>query len=108
MRARAAAQRLVDSPLLNGVVTLAVIGIAVYLSYTANNGLPFDQTYRISADVPNAGQLVRHADVRIGGARVGQVMSIEAIPARPNPPARARLKPTLSQLAGKRPAGRLP
>src|SRR3954452_2017112 len=104
MRARAAAQRLVDSPLLNGVVTLAVIGIAVYLSYTANNGLPFEPTYRISADVPSAGQLVRHADVRIGGPRVGQVMSIEAIPARPNSPARARLKLALSQSAGKLPA----
>src|SRR3954452_2045966 len=104
MRARAAAQRLVDSPLLNGVVTLAVIGIAVYLSYTANNGLPFAPTYRIAADVPSAGQLVRHADVRIGGARVGQVLSIEAIPAHGKVAAHARLHLALSKSVGKLPA----
>jgi phospholipid/cholesterol/gamma-HCH transport system substrate-binding protein len=88
---------------LNGAVTLLVVGIAVYLSYTANNGLPFAPTYRISADVPSAGQLVRHADVRIGGARVGQVMSIEAIPAQSNAPARARLHVALAKSVGELP-----
>src|SRR4051812_50106215 len=105
MRARAAAQRLVDSPLLNGVVTLAVIGIAVYLSYTANNGLPFAPTYRIAADVPSAGQLVRHADVRIGGARGGPGPSIEAIPAHGEGGAPPPPQPPLSKRGGQTPAG---
>ena len=96
-------QRVFDSVALNGIVTLLVVGIAVYLSYTANNGLPFEPTYKVSADVPSAGQLVRHADVRIGGARVGQVMSIEAIPATKRQPAHARLHLALAQSAGKLP-----
>ena len=103
MRRVSRSQMFFDSLLLNGIVTLLVVGIAVYLSYTANNGLPFEPTYRISADVPSAGQLVRHADVRIGGARVGQVLSIEAMPARPHAPAHARLHLALSKGAGKLP-----
>ena len=104
MRSTSRRQRVLDSVMLNGIVTLIVIGVAVYLSYTANNGLPFKPTYRVSADVPSAGQLVRHADVRIGGARVGQVLSIEAIPARGNEPARARLHLALNESVGKLPA----
>ena len=103
MRRITGAQRIFDSVTLNGVITLLVVGVAVYLSYTANNGLPFEPTYRVSADVPSAGQLVRHADVRIGGARVGQVMSIEAIPAHSNQPAHARLHLALTKSAGQLP-----
>ena len=96
-------ERFFDSLTLNGVVVLLVVGVAVYLSYTANNGLPFEPTYHVSADVPSAGQLVRHADVRIGGARVGQVVSIEAIPAHGSMPAHARLHLALSKSVGRLP-----
>jgi virulence factor Mce-like protein len=72
--------RLFHDPFINGLVTLAVALFAVYTSYTANNGLPFAPSYHVKVDVPDAGQLVRHAEVRVGGARVGQVLKIRAIP----------------------------
>ena len=55
--------------------------VAVYLSYIAENGLPFVPTYNINVDVANAAELVKNADVRIGGARVGQVLTITPEPA---------------------------
>jgi virulence factor Mce-like protein len=80
MRTARRRTRLFDDPFLNGLVTLIVILAAVYVSYTANNGIPFTPTYRVSVDVPDAGQLVKHAEVRVGGARVGQVLKIHAMP----------------------------
>jgi virulence factor Mce-like protein len=65
-----------DNPILVGAVTILVTSVAVYLSYIAENGLPFIPTYDIKVDVPNADELVKNADVRIGGARVGQVLTI--------------------------------
>jgi ABC-type transporter Mla subunit MlaD len=53
-----------------------VVAVAVYLSYIAENGLPFVPTYNIKIDVPNGAELVKNADVRLGGARVGQVLKI--------------------------------
>jgi virulence factor Mce-like protein len=66
------------SPVLVGAVTVLVTIVAVFLSYNANSGLPFVPTYDLTADVPNAANLVRGNDVRIGGARVGTVSSIDA------------------------------
>ncbi len=83
--------KLFDSPFWNGLVTLAIILCAVYVSYTANNGLPFVKTYKVSVDVQDAGQLVRHAEVRVGGARVGQVLELHAVPRSETQPAHARL-----------------
>jgi virulence factor Mce-like protein len=67
-----------SSPVLIGAVTLLITIVAVFLSYNANSGLPFVPTYDLRADVPNAAQLVRGNEVRIGGARVGTVSAIEA------------------------------
>jgi virulence factor Mce-like protein len=89
--------RMFDDPFLNGLVTLAVVMFTVYVSYTANNGLPFVPKYKVSVDVPDAGQLVRHAEVRIGGARVGQVLQIHAVPRTRDEPAHARLDLALNQ-----------
>lgn len=88
--------RLFDDPFANGLVTLAVVLFVVYVSYTANNGLPFVPTYKVSVDVPNAGQLVKYADVRVGGARVGKVLGIEAVGATEDEPPHARLKLALN------------
>jgi virulence factor Mce-like protein len=66
----------------------------VYLSYIAENGLPFVPTYNVMIDVPNGAELVKNADVRIGGARVGQVLTIAPEPATkqwPHPFARLGL-----------------
>ena len=63
---------LTASPVLVGAVTILVTIVAVFLSYNANSGLPFVPTYDLKANLPNAAQLVKGFEVRIGGARVGQ------------------------------------
>jgi virulence factor Mce-like protein len=78
VRPRRGAASLAGSPVLVGAVTVLVTIIAVFLSYNANAGLPFVPTYDLRANVPNAAQLVRGNDVRIGGARVGSVSAINA------------------------------
>ena len=60
-----------------GAVTVLITIVAVFLAYNANNGLPFVPTYRVSVVVPNAARLVKNNEVRIGGARVGVVESID-------------------------------
>jgi virulence factor Mce-like protein len=60
-----------------GALTVMVVILAVFLAYNANTGLPFVPTYRVSAEVPNANQLVRGNEVRVGGVRVGTIESIE-------------------------------
>ncbi len=77
MRTRGAAS-LAASPVLVGAVTVLVTIVAVFLSYNANTGLPFVPTYDLKANLPNGAQLVKGFEVRIGGARVGQVSKIEA------------------------------
>jgi virulence factor Mce-like protein len=64
------------NPVLIGAATVLVVIVAVFLAYNANAGLPFVPTYTLSAEVPNAAQLVVGNDVRIGGARVGAVSEI--------------------------------
>ncbi|HKN93369.1 MAG TPA: MlaD family protein [Thermoleophilaceae bacterium] len=58
-------------------MTTLVTIVAVFLAYNANNGLPFVPTYNVKAELPNAANLVRGNDVRIGGERVGSVSNIE-------------------------------
>ena len=76
MRGRAAAG-LAASPTMVGAVTVLVAIVAVFLAYNANNGLPFIPTYQVSAEVPDAAELVPGNDVRVGGVRVGVIESIE-------------------------------
>ncbi len=91
---RRAAGEMFDNPILVGTVTILVALVAVYLSYIAENGLPFVPTYTVNVDVANASELVKNADVRVGGARVGQVLTITPEPATrdyPHPYARLGL-----------------
>jgi ABC-type transporter Mla subunit MlaD len=67
------------NPVLIGAATTLVIIVAVFLAYNANNGLPFVPTYSLNVDVPNAANLVRGNDVRIGGSRVGLVSTIDPV-----------------------------
>ena len=93
-RSRRAVGELFDNPILVGTVTILVVIVAVYLSYIAENGLPFVPTYSVNVDVTNASELVKNADVRIGGDRVGQVLTITPEPANrqyPHPYARLGL-----------------
>jgi virulence factor Mce-like protein len=64
------------SPVLVGALTVLVVVVAVFLSYNANKGLPFVPTYDLTAEVPNAAQLVKGNEVRVGGFRVGVVDQI--------------------------------
>jgi virulence factor Mce-like protein len=64
---------------LIGAVTTLVTIVAVFLAYNANNGLPFVPTYDLKAELPNAANLVKGNDVRIGGERVGSVSDITPV-----------------------------
>ncbi len=69
---------LAGSPLLIGAVTTLIVIVAVYLSYNANNGLPFTPTYNVKVELPEASGLQVSNEVRIGGTRVGVIDSITA------------------------------
>jgi virulence factor Mce-like protein len=87
-----------NSPILTGTLTLLVAVVAVYLSYTAQNGLPFVPSYQVSAELPNADELIKDAPVRIGGAQVGLVLAITPEPATTRQPQPyAKITMSLSQ-----------
>jgi phospholipid/cholesterol/gamma-HCH transport system substrate-binding protein len=75
MRRRGSAS-IAANPVLIGAATTLVVIVAVFLAYNANSGLPFVPTYELKANVPNAANLVKGNDVRIGGTRVGAVTDI--------------------------------
>lgn len=75
---RRGSRQLSASPVLIGAVTLLVAIIAVFVSYGANNGLPFVPSYRLKAEVPNGAKLVKGNEVRAGGFRVGIVQDIKS------------------------------
>ncbi len=80
---RRARRSIAGDPVLVGAVTVLIVAIAVFLSYGANNGLPFVPTYDVSVDLPSAGHLVRkNAEVQMAGTRIGQVTRSEALPGR--------------------------
>ena len=102
---RSTRESVLGSKLVLGVVTILVVVLAVYLSYVSENGLPFVPSYRVTVQVANADELDKNADVRVGGARVGQILSITA-----EPPSRAWPHPyaqlSLSLDSGLRPLSR--
>ncbi|MGO9762295.1 MAG: MlaD family protein, partial [Solirubrobacteraceae bacterium] len=67
---------LAASPLLIGAITTLIAVVAVFLSYNANNGLPFVPTYNIKVELPEASGLQPSNQVRIAGTRVGIVSSL--------------------------------
>ncbi len=69
---------LAGSPLLIGAITTLIVVVAVYLSYNANNGLPFVPTYNIKVVLPQTSGLQASNVVRVGGSRVGIVKSLSA------------------------------
>jgi len=64
------------NPVLIGAATTLVIVVAVFLAYNANTGLPFVPTYQLDVIVPNAANLVKGNEVRVGGTRIGIVDTI--------------------------------
>jgi virulence factor Mce-like protein len=75
---RRGTRQLSASPVLIGSVTLLVAIVAVFISYQANNGLPFVPTYQLKAELPNGYKLVKGNEVRAGGFRVGIVKDISS------------------------------
>jgi virulence factor Mce-like protein len=67
---------LAGSPLLIGAITTLIVVVAVFLSYNANNGLPFTPTYDIKVQLPEASGLQKGNEVRIGGKRVGVISGL--------------------------------
>jgi ABC-type transporter Mla subunit MlaD len=75
---RRGARQLGASPVLIGATTVMVAIVAVFISYSANNGLPFVPTYKLQAEMPNGAKLVKGNEVRAGGFRVGIVQDIKS------------------------------
>ena len=69
---------LASSPLLIGAVTTLIVVVAVFLSYKANNGLPFVPTYNIKVALSEASGLQPLNQVRVAGTRVGLISSMSA------------------------------
>jgi phospholipid/cholesterol/gamma-HCH transport system substrate-binding protein len=86
---RRGARQLGASPVLIGAVTVMVAIVAVFISYSANNGLPFVPTYKLQAEMPNGAKLVKGNEVRAGGFRVGIVKDITSARRRVNGEERA-------------------
>jgi ABC-type transporter Mla subunit MlaD len=74
---RGSSHGIASNPVLIGAATLLVTLVAMFLSYNANNGLPFVPTYALTLEAESATNVNRGNEVRIGGARVGVVSRIE-------------------------------
>ncbi|MEA2386332.1 MAG: phospholipid/cholesterol/gamma-HCH transport system substrate-binding protein [Thermoleophilaceae bacterium] len=77
---------LAGSPVLVGAATVLCAVVAVFLSYNANNGLPFVPIYDLTVQVHDAAGLVPGNEVRVGGKRVGVIEKIRAVPGRGDDP----------------------
>ncbi|MCW3028462.1 MAG: Mammalian cell entry related domain protein [Solirubrobacterales bacterium] len=69
---------LAGNPLLIGAITTLIAVVAVFLSYNANNGLPFVPTYNIKVALPEASGLQKSNQVKMAGTRVGVIDSVSA------------------------------
>ncbi|MEJ7784004.1 MAG: MlaD family protein [Solirubrobacteraceae bacterium] len=67
------------NPVLVGAVCLLMVVVAVFLSYNANQGLPFVPTTKLNALVPEGGNLLPGNDVKEGGARIGIVQAMKPV-----------------------------
>ncbi|MEV4420513.1 MlaD family protein [Patulibacter sp. NPDC049589] len=91
------------SPVLIGAAAVLLAIVGVVLAYNANRGLPFVKTYDIRVELPSAQNVLAGNDVRLGGARIGQVSDVT--PTRD--PRTGRIHATL-KLQLDRDVGRLP
>ena len=89
-----------------GAITVLVAIVAIFLSYNANQGLPFVPVYRVSVEVPNASRLIESNEVRIGGHRVGVVEAMTAVPKGSTPKGRRGLTHRSRRGGARRPQAR--
>jgi phospholipid/cholesterol/gamma-HCH transport system substrate-binding protein len=66
------------NPFTVGLVTLVVIGIAVFLGFTKH--IPFTHGYRVNAVFESANSIRKNSPVRIAGVNVGKVTGIDGKP----------------------------
>ena len=92
MRQRRDKPALTASPVLIGAVTVLIAIVAVFISYNANQGLPFVPTYDVKVVLPNGGKLDR-----------GQRRARRRLPRR-----RGRAHPQRPSAGGRRASGRSP
>src|ERR1700730_3651322 len=67
------------NPVLVGAVTVLAVMVAVFLAYSANQGLPFVPTRELKVDIADGSQLTVGNDVREGGFRVGLVSALTPV-----------------------------
>jgi virulence factor Mce-like protein len=67
------------NPVLVGAVTVLVVIVAVFLSYNANNGLPFVPTTTLNVRFANGQNLVKGNEIRSGGFRIGVVEDMKPV-----------------------------
>ena len=79
MSRRQSARSAFANPVLVGAVTTLVVTVAIFLSYNANQGLPFVPTYELRIETANAARLVVGNEVREGGYRIGQITELETV-----------------------------
>jgi virulence factor Mce-like protein len=91
------------NPTLVGAMTVLVIVLAVFLAYSANQGLPFLPTRELKVDVSNGADLVVGADVDEGGNRIGQLTAMQPVELRASGQVVAQLTLTLSKSQGRIP-----
>ena len=79
-----------------GLMLLAFVGLAGWLSTVAINGLPWSTPYQVRLALPQGAPILHSGDeVRVGGERVGQVQSVSLPPG-----SRQRATATLSLNSG--------
>jgi len=71
------------NPVLVGAVTVLVVIVAVFLSYNANNGLPFVPTTSLKVRFASGQNLVKGNEIRSGGFRVGVVEDMKPVQLSP-------------------------
>ena len=76
---RKAGAGIASNPVLVGGVTILVVIVAVFLSYNANQGLPFVPTTSLKVRVPNGANLVTGNEIRSGGSRVGVIEDMKPV-----------------------------
>jgi virulence factor Mce-like protein len=74
---RRAPQNPFTNPTLVGAMTVLAVILAVFLAYSANQGLPFVPTRELKVDVASGSNLVVGSDVDEGGTRIGQLTAMQ-------------------------------
>ncbi|MEO9025008.1 MAG: MlaD family protein, partial [Solirubrobacteraceae bacterium] len=67
------------NPVLVGAMTVLVALVAVFLAYSANQGLPFVPTRELKVNMASGSDLVIGNEVREGGFRIGLISALKPI-----------------------------